>query len=164
MKRPTGRPTAGYILVNSGGKLFRIPSEGGAPAPFEFADLGEANNDHGISRDGSQYAVSAEKGNEPSKIYVVSADGKNARLVTAEGPSYFHGWSPDSRWLAYCAERGGNSSIYRVTSGGGRGGPPDQPSRATTTVRGTGPTASGSTSIPTVPASWDIWRMPAQSA
>src|SRR5262249_34139770 len=31
----------------------------------------------------------------------------------------FHGWSPDGKWLAFVAERGGNFDIYRVPVNGG---------------------------------------------
>src|SRR5712672_4527227 len=41
-------------------------------------------------------------------------------MVTANIPSYFHGWSPDGRWLAFVGERGGNFDIYRVSSTGGK--------------------------------------------
>ena len=160
---PNWSPDGKYLLVNSGGKLFRIPAEGGEPAPFEFADLGEANNDHGISRDGKQYAVSAEKGEEASKIYVVTADGQNARLVTGKAPSYFHGWAPDGRWLAYCAERGGNFDIYRVTAGGGEEerltvhpGYDDGPDYS--------PDGKWIYFNSDRSGSWDIWRMSAQGA
>jgi hypothetical protein len=40
--------------------------------------------------------------------------------MTANIPSYFHGWSPDGRWLAFVGERSGNFDIYRVSSTGGK--------------------------------------------
>ena len=36
------------------------------------------------------------------------------KLITKEGSSYWHGWSPDGESLVYCAERGGNYDIYRI--------------------------------------------------
>jgi len=39
--------------------------------------------------------------------------------VTPEGPSYWHGWSPDGKTLAYCAQRGGEFDIYTVPVAGG---------------------------------------------
>jgi len=41
------------------------------------------------------------------------------RQVTELGPSYWHGWSPDGKTLAYCAERGGEFDIYTVATAGG---------------------------------------------
>jgi Tol biopolymer transport system component len=40
-------------------------------------------------------------------------------LVTANGPSYLHGWSPDGGTLAYCAERNGDYDIYIISVDGG---------------------------------------------
>ena len=37
----------------------------------------------------------------------------------ALGPSYWHGWSPDGKTLAYCAERGGEYDVYTIPVEGG---------------------------------------------
>ena len=39
--------------------------------------------------------------------------------MTELAPSYWHGWSPDGRTLAYCAERKGEFDIYTMPVGGG---------------------------------------------
>ena len=49
------------------------------------------NNDHGISPDGKQLAISA------GQMYVLPFAGGEPRQVTQKSPSYFHGWSPDGR-------------------------------------------------------------------
>ncbi len=36
------------------------------------------------------------------------------------GPSYWHGWSPDGKTLAYCAERKGEFDVYTIPVGGGK--------------------------------------------
>ena len=41
------------------------------------------------------------------------------RQLTEVGPSYWHGWSPDGKTLAYCAERNSNFDIYTIPAGGG---------------------------------------------
>jgi Tol biopolymer transport system component len=40
--------------------------------------------------------------------------------VTALGPSYWHGWSPDGSTLTYCAERDGEFDVYAIAAGGGQ--------------------------------------------
>jgi Tol biopolymer transport system component len=40
-------------------------------------------------------------------------------VVTEQGPSYLHGWSPDGQRLAYCAERDGQYDIYTISVHGG---------------------------------------------
>jgi Tol biopolymer transport system component len=34
------------------------------------------------------------------------------------GPSYFHGWSPDGKWLTYTGGRNGEWDIYRIRADG----------------------------------------------
>jgi len=43
----------------------------------------------------------------------------DAKRVTDQGPSYFHGWSPDGSTLTYCAQRNGNFDVYTVSASGG---------------------------------------------
>jgi TolB protein len=73
------------------------------------------DNDHGLSRDGRWLAVSHEPV-EDSLIYVLPAGGGEPWQVTALGPSYWHGWSPDGKTLAYCASRHEEFDIYTIRS------------------------------------------------
>jgi Tol biopolymer transport system component len=52
-------------------------------------------------------------------IYVLPSEGGKPRRVTQLGPSYWHGWSPDGKTLAYCAERGGEYDVYTISVDGG---------------------------------------------
>jgi Tol biopolymer transport system component len=52
-------------------------------------------------------------------IYTLPIQGGTPTLVTPKGPSYWHGWSPDGKTLAYCAERGGEFDIYTIPAAGG---------------------------------------------
>ncbi len=45
--------------------------------------------------------------------------GGTPKRITRLGPSYWHGWSPDGKTLAYCAERNGNFDIYTIPADGG---------------------------------------------
>ncbi len=45
--------------------------------------------------------------------------GGTPRRVTKYSPSYWHGWSPDGKTLAYCAERNGEFDIYTIQVTGG---------------------------------------------
>lgn len=113
-----------YLLVNTRGDLFRLPLAGGRPELAQVS-LGEGgyvcNNDHDFSADGRRLAFSATSPGSPrSQVFVCDADGRNVRLVTPKAPSYFHGWSPDSRYLAFVAERGdGRFELYRIPAVGG---------------------------------------------
>lgn len=45
--------------------------------------------------------------------------GGEPKKITSEVPSFWHGWTPDSKTLAYCAERNGNVDIYTIGVEGG---------------------------------------------
>jgi Tol biopolymer transport system component len=113
-----------FLLVNTRGDLFRLPLGAARPALEKLA-LGSGgyvcNNDHDLSADGRLLAFSASSPASPkSQVFVSDANGQNVRLVTPKAPSYFHGWSPDSRFLAFVAERGdGRYELYRVPAAGG---------------------------------------------
>ena len=52
-------------------------------------------------------------------IYILPAAGGTPRLITPNGPSYWHGWSPDGKTLAYCASRDGKFDVYTIPAEGG---------------------------------------------
>src|SRR5439155_4580249 len=101
------------LLFNSEGRIFRIPVAGGKPEAIDTGFAVRCNNDHGISPDGTLLAISDQsQGRRQSLIYTLPISGGTPRLVTPEGPSYWHGWSPDGQTPAYCAERDGEFDIY----------------------------------------------------
>jgi hypothetical protein len=109
-----------FFVFNSRGRLYRLPVAGGTPEPIETGFATRCNNDHGFSPDGGRLAISDQsQGGGASLIYTVPATGGAPVRVTAQGPSYWHGWSPDGRTLVYCAERGGEYDVYAVPVGGG---------------------------------------------
>jgi sugar lactone lactonase YvrE len=108
------------LIYNSGGRIYRIAVEGGKPEAMDTGFAIRCNNDHGISPDGTQLAISDQsQSDRKSRIYVLPITGGTPRLVTTAGPSYFHGWSPDGKTLAYCAERNGEFDIYTIPAAGG---------------------------------------------
>ena len=117
---PNWLPDGRSLLVNSGGRLLRVPIEGGEPEVVDTGFANRCNNDHGVSPDGSMLAISdGSQGDQRSQIYTVPVGGGSPTLVTPEGPSYWHGWSPDGSTLAYCADRGGAFDIYTIPVVGG---------------------------------------------
>jgi TolB protein len=119
LEAPNWSRDGGKLLFNSAGLLYSLPVAGGEPKRVDCGFAVRCNNDHGYSPDGRWVAISDET-HGPSRIYVVPAEGGEPRLVTQEAPSFWHGWSPDGRRLAYCAGRGGSSyDIYSVSVEGG---------------------------------------------
>ncbi|HYM11743.1 MAG TPA: hypothetical protein VEU62_13490 [Bryobacterales bacterium] len=146
-----------YLLLNSEGRLWKLAVAGGEPQPVEAGAVTRINNDHGISPDGMLLAFSA------GQIYTVSATGGEPRQVTRTTPSYFHGWSPDGKTLAYCARRDGNFDIYGIPVSGG-----EEQRLTSSPAYDDGPDYSPDGKWiyfnSDRSGSWDIWRMPADGA
>lgn len=107
-------------MYNSQGRLYRIAAGGGRPEAIDTGFATRVNNDHGISPDGTMLAISDQsQGQHESLIYVVGLAGGTPRRVTDRGPSYFHGWSPDGKTLAFCGVRGGEYDVYTIAAEGG---------------------------------------------
>jgi hypothetical protein len=108
-----------YFLFNQQGRIYKLPVTGGTPQLLATGTAIKCNNDHGISPDGTMLAVSDGTVDGKSRIYVLPIDGGAARQITPLAPSYWHGWSPDGKTLAYCGERNGNFDIYTIPVTGG---------------------------------------------
>ena len=105
------------LIYNGGGRLWRIPVEGGTPQSIDTGAL-RLNNDHGISPDGTMLALSGAESGQ-SQIFTVPITGGTPKQIVSARPSYWHGWSPDGKTLAYCAQRNGEYDIYTVPAAGG---------------------------------------------
>jgi TolB protein len=155
-----------WLLVNTGGNLYRLPLDG--EAKLEKIDLGSAgyrcNNDHDLSRDGKLLAFSASSpSSRQSQVYMAQADGSGAKLMTPAAPSYFHGWSPDGKWLAFVGQRNGKFELFRVSANGGdeqrltsKGGYDDGPEYS--------PDGKWIYFNSNRSGGWDIWRIPSDGA
>lgn len=155
-----------FLLVNSGGRLYRLPvGAGAAPEPINLDAALRANNDHDYSPDGKFLAISASSsGSRGSQVYVANADGTNHRLVVSAVPSYFHGWSPDGKYLSFVANRDGKQyDLYRVLS---TGGVEERLTEDPAADDGTDYSPDGKWIYFNSDrgGDWNIWRMPADGA
>lgn len=109
------------LIYNSKGKLYKIDvknPQSDIEIPTGFAN--RCNNDHVLSADGKGIAIShGTKEDGKSRIYTLPMAGGTPVLITPMAPSYLHGWSPDSKTLAYCADRNGNYDVYTIPAEGG---------------------------------------------
>lgn len=110
-----------WLIYNSGGKLYKIsPENPGEPIEIYTGFATGCNNDHVLSSDGKHIAIShGTKEDGKSRIYIIPMGGGDPTLITPMGPSYLHGWSPDKKYLSYCADRNGNYDVYVIPAGGG---------------------------------------------
>jgi Tol biopolymer transport system component len=128
------------------------------------------NNDHAPSWDGKYIAFSASSpSSRQSQVYLCNADGSNAHLMVATTPSYFHGWSPGGKYLAYVYQHPAangvpaNYDIFRMPAAGGEAeqldsnpGYDDGPDYS--------PDGKWIYFNSDRSGSWDIWRIPADGA
>jgi TolB protein len=109
-----------YLVYNSQGRIYKYELATGEIKQIETGFAIDCNNDHVLSADNTYNAVSHFTHEDAtSRIYRLPFEGGSPVLVTDKGPSYLHGWSPDGRTLAYCAERGGQYDIYTISVDGG---------------------------------------------
>src|SRR5579871_59721 len=113
------------FLFNSDGRLWYVPihlgdqsSDPSLPNPVDTGLATHCNNDHGFSPDGTDIALSDNSQDGESRVYILSSGGK-LRRITQKSPSYWHGWSPDGKTLAFVGQRDGEFDIYAIPAAGG---------------------------------------------
>jgi len=127
------RDNTGF-LINEGGKLQRVEAlpaggepgagprmtwNGKPPVELDSSPNTKLNNDHGLSPDGRRIAFSDSTEAGGSRVYIMPVSGGTPEKITAGAPSYWHGWSPDGKMLAFTGERNGEFDIYTVPTEGG---------------------------------------------
>ncbi len=105
------------LIYNQSGLIYRFDLEKRVSERIDtgFADL--CNNDHVISSDGKYLAVShfvVEEQGVRSRIYILPMEGGEPKLVTQDGPSYLHGWSPDMETMIFAYQHDGTFDIHKI--------------------------------------------------
>lgn len=129
-----------FFILNSKGRLYRLGATGNKrleEIPAGFAT--RANNDHGISPDGMSLVISHHADEHiidpkedwlASSLYIMPIAGSASPVkVTTKAPSFWHGWSPDGKTLAFVGRRDDEWDIYAISVSGGE-------ERRLTTCRG----------------------------
>ncbi len=109
------------LIYAQEGHLYRFDLASRNPEVINTGFATRNNNDHVLSFDGKMLAISnhAPEDSGASIVYTVPTTGGTPKRVTAKGPSYLHGWSPDGRWLVYVGQRNDEFDIYKIPVGGG---------------------------------------------
>jgi TolB protein len=109
------------IIYNADGLLYSFDLENGKtsviPSGFAIAN----NNDHVLSFDGKILGISHHSKNDNglSIVYTLPVEGSNNPVrITALGPSYLHGWSPDGQYLVFTGARNDKYDIYKIPVSG----------------------------------------------
>jgi TolB protein len=108
------------FLFNRDGHIERLAIGSDKPVVIDTGFANRCNNDHGISPDAAQLAISDNsQGDHESQVYIVPIAGGAPRRITQKSPSYWHGWSPDGKTLAFVGQRDGEFDIYTIPAAGG---------------------------------------------
>jgi hypothetical protein len=109
------------LIYAQEGRLYRFDLSSRSAEAISTGFATRNNNDHVLSFDGRMLGIShhaAEDGGA-SIVYTVPSTGGTPTRVTAKGPSYLHGWSPDGHWLVYTGQRNGEFDVYKIPVTGG---------------------------------------------
>lgn len=120
VESPNWIPDQEALIVNCYGRLYRVDLH--APELDEintdFAVI--CNNDHGVSPDGRQLAISDSTEDGLCNIYTLPVGGGRPKRITENPPSYWQGWSPDGAMLSYVGRRNdGAFNVFTIPADGG---------------------------------------------
>jgi Tol biopolymer transport system component len=109
------------LVYNGSGRLHRFDLATRTSTVMDTGFATSNNNDHVFSFDGRQLAIShhTKEDNNRSVVYTLPATGGTPKRITANSPSYLHGWSPDAKFLIYTGSRNGELDIYKIPAEGG---------------------------------------------
>lgn len=127
LEAPNWTKDGKHIIYNSDGLIWKYDLGTGEHSKVSTGDVVACNNDHVLSPDGKELAISSmapgtdlSTNGYNSYIYILPLTGGNPRKITPLSPSFLHGWSPDGNTLAYCAMRDGDrGDIYTISIEGG---------------------------------------------
>ena len=129
MEAPNWSRDGKLLVFNMAGRIMTAPAEGGEPKAIEIGAATGCNGSHGVSPDGKDLAISCNMPDAPSsRVYRVPLSGGTPRVVTQNPSSYFHGWSPDGKTIAFTRPHPGGGDIWSIPAEGG------QETRTTTTA------------------------------
>lgn len=105
------------LIYNSEGKLFQFELTKLTPELIDTDFAIKNNNDHVISFDGKWMGIShhSKDDNGASVIYTLPVTGGKPKRITANSPSYLHGWSIDGTDLVFTGGRNNQYDIYKVS-------------------------------------------------
>lgn len=129
---PNWLPDGSALIYNASGndpatrgRLWKFDLATRTPALIDTGFAIRNNNDHVLSFDGTQLAISDQStGDGQSTIFTMPTRGGLPKRITPLTPSYMHGWTPDAKWLVYTGGRRAKPTdsheydIYKIPSDG----------------------------------------------
>jgi Tol biopolymer transport system component len=117
---PNWAPDQQSFVINQDGHFFRVSRESGDRTPFDTAGLKGCWGEHAFSPDGKWFALSCPaQGEHGPDVHLIPVAGGSAVRLTHQPISFFHGWSPDGKTIAFTSILGEHEDIYTVPATGG---------------------------------------------
>ncbi|HEY1986691.1 MAG TPA: hypothetical protein VGG85_14845 [Terracidiphilus sp.] len=108
------------LIFNRDGRMWTIAATGGTATPIDIGNASDCTGSHGLSPDGKWLAITCTTPERPGRrVYIIPSSGGTPRVVTERPDSYFHGWSPDGKTIAFTRPSHGSGNIYSISTEGG---------------------------------------------
>ena len=118
---PNWTPDGKALIYAQEGHLYRFDLASRSAAMINTGFANRNNNDHVLSFDGRMLGISHQSAEDSGRsvVYTLPVTGGTPARLTANSPSYLHGWSPDGRWLVFTGQRSGDFDVYKIPVTGG---------------------------------------------
>lgn len=120
IEAPNWAPKGDWLLVNSAGLLWKLPLKMPELLPIETGPANRCNNDHGFTKDG-RILFGSHYEQQGAQIYAIPEKGGVPEKISTQAPSWWHGLSPDGKFMVYPAVRDEKRSVQifkRALAGG----------------------------------------------
>ncbi len=106
------------LIYNEEGLLYNYDLASGKISILNTGHADQNNNDHALSFDGSQLAISNYMGdNRISTIFTLPTSGSDSPTQISDpsnGHSFLHGWSPDASKIIFTGNRNDEWNIWTI--------------------------------------------------
>jgi TolB protein len=118
LQAPNWTKDGKQLIYNSEGLLYNYELSNGAISVLNTGTANQNNNDHVLSFDGKQMAISNHMGEKRiSTLFTLPVTGtdKPVQITSVDsGHSYLHSWSPDGKKLIFTGQRKNQFDIWSI--------------------------------------------------
>ncbi|MDX2045826.1 MAG: biopolymer transporter TolR [Chitinophagaceae bacterium] len=118
LQAPNWTKDGKHLIYNSEGLLYKLDLTNNSVATLNTGFANQNNNDHVISFDGKQLAISHHVGEKRiSTLFTLPITGSDKPMqITSpdSGHSYLHSWSPDGKKLIFTGQRKNQYDIWAI--------------------------------------------------
>jgi TolB protein len=114
-----------FLVVNFNGKIYRLDLGDKKLTEINTGSVNQIMDDHGLSPDGKWIAITSfDMGTSSQRhykfsMYILPYTGGQPKKINSQDLSFWHGWSPDGKTIAYCGGDYTNLDVYTVPVEGG---------------------------------------------